>query len=93
MRPDAGCRQRPAQGDALVKLGEDQIGRGNTRRHRHHQAGLKKPLKDAANGQIRLGHAYLAAGQKADAQAAVAKVKEPANDAHGCSSLSLAARR
>jgi hypothetical protein len=66
------------QGDLLVKLGEDQIGRGNTKGAvATIQAGLKKPLKDAANGQIRLGHAYLAASQKADAQAAFTKVKEP----------------
>jgi hypothetical protein len=66
------------QGDALVKLGEDQIGRGNAKGAiATIQAGLKKPLKDAANGQTRLGQAYLAAGQKADAEAAFNKVKAP----------------
>jgi predicted Zn-dependent protease len=45
------------------------------------QSGLKKPLKDANNGQIRLGQAYLAAGQKSDAKAAFAKVKAPEKDA------------
>ena len=66
------------QGDALVKLGEDQIGRGNAKGAiATIQAGMKKPLKDEANAQTRLGQAYLAAGQKADAQAAFAKVKAP----------------
>ncbi|HKQ44481.1 MAG TPA: hypothetical protein VJS47_03730 [Rhizomicrobium sp.] len=82
------------QGDALVKLGEDQIGRGNAKGAiATIQAGLKKPLKDPANGQIRLGHAYLAAGQKADAQAAFNKVKEPARDAMVAHLWYLVARR
>jgi hypothetical protein len=82
------------QGDALVKLGEDQIGRGNAKGAiATIQAGLKKPLKDAANGQIRLGQAYLAAGQKADAEAAFAKVKTPEKDAMIAHLWSLAAHR
>jgi hypothetical protein len=82
------------QGDLLVKLGEDQVGRGNAKGAvATIQAGLKKPLKDPANGQIRLGQAYLAAGQKADAQAAFAKVKEPPASAVVAHLWSLIARR
>jgi hypothetical protein len=82
------------QGDALVKLGEDQIGRGNAKGAiATIQAGLKKPLKDQANGQIRLGQAYLAAGQKADAARAFAAVKTPEKDAMVAHLWSLVARR
>jgi len=81
------------QGDALVKLGEDQIGRGNAKGAIVTiQAGLKKPLKDPVNGQIRLGQAYLAAGQKAEAVDAFAKVKTPEKDAMIAHLWSLAAR-
>ena len=82
------------QGDALVKLGEDQIGRGNAKGAiATIQAGLKKPLKDAANGQTRLGQAYLAAGQKADAEAAFNKVKAPPAAATVAHLWALVARR
>jgi hypothetical protein len=82
------------QGDALVKLGEDQIGRGNAKGAiATIQAGLKKPLKDEANAQTRLGQAYLAAGQKADAQAAFAKIKAPPASATVAHLWSLVARR
>jgi len=56
------------------------------------QEGLKKPLKDPANGQIRLGQAYLAAGQKAEAVDAFAKVKTPEKDAMIAHLWSLAVR-
>ena len=82
------------QGDALVKLGEDQIGRGNAKGAiATIQAGLKKPLKDAANGQTRLGQAYLAAGQKVDAEAAFNKVKAPPAAATVAHLWALVARR
>jgi hypothetical protein len=82
------------QGDALVKLGEDQIGRGNAKGAiATIQSGLKKPLKDAANGQTRLGQAYLAAGQKADAEAAFNKVKAPPASATVAHLWALVARR
>ena len=55
------------------------------------QEGLKKPLKDANNGQIRLGQAYLAAGQKDEAKAAFSKVKAPEKDAMVAHLWSLAA--
>ena len=86
--------QAAPQGDDLVKLGENMIGQGKAKDAIPLiQAGLKKPLKDAANGQIRLGHAYLAAGQKADALATFNKVKTPDKDANVAHLWSLVARR
>jgi hypothetical protein len=82
------------QGDDLVKVGENMIGEGKAKDAIGViQNGLKKPMKDAANGQMRLGQAYLAAGQKADAQAAFGKVKTA--DANGTVAhlWSLVARR
>jgi len=70
------------QGDDLIKIGENMIGEGKAKDAIGViQNGLKKPLKDPNNGQIRLGHAYLAAGQKAEAKAAFSKVKAPEKDA------------
>jgi hypothetical protein len=86
--------QAAPQGDDLVKAGENMIGQGKAKDAIPLiQAGLKKPLKDAANGQIRLGHAYLAAGQKADAVATFNKVKTPDKDANVAHLWSLVARR
>ncbi|HET7086481.1 MAG TPA: hypothetical protein VFI23_17060 [Rhizomicrobium sp.] len=82
------------QGDDLVSIGEQMIGEGKAKDAiAMIQNGLKKPLKDPANGQIRLGQAYLVAGQKADAQAAFAKVKTPEKDAMVAHLWLLAARR
>jgi len=82
------------QGDDLVLVGEMMIGEGKAKDAIPViQEGLKKPLKDASNGQIRLGQAYLAAGQKADAKAAFAKVKTPEKDAMVAHLWSLAASR
>src|SRR3954465_3483799 len=70
------------QGDDEIKIGERMIGEGKAKDAINViQEGLKKPLKDANNGQIRLGQAYLAAGQKKDAQAAFSKVKALEKDA------------
>jgi tetratricopeptide (TPR) repeat protein len=70
------------QGDDLVKVGENMIGEGKAKDAIGViQSGMKKPLKDANNAQIRLGQAYLAAGQKAEAEAAFNKVKTPEKDA------------
>ncbi len=81
-------------GDDLVKVGENMIGEGKAKDAIGViQNGLKKPLKDAANGQMRLGQAYLAAGQKSDAQAAFAKVKTPEKDALLAHLWSLASRK
>ena len=79
---DLAAARAAAQGDDLVKLGERMIGAGKAKDAIGVvQEGLKKPLKDANNGQIRLGQAYLAAGQKKDAQTAFQKVKAPEKDA------------
>ena len=82
------------QGDDLVKAGEAMIGEGKAKDAIGIiQEGLKKPLKDQANGQIRLGQAYLAAGQKAEAKAAFSKVKTPEKDAMVAHLWFLAASR
>jgi hypothetical protein len=82
------------QGDDLVLVGEMMIGEGKAKDAIPViQEGLKKPLKDANNGQLRLGQAYLMAGQKADAKAAFAKVKAPEKDAMIAHLWSLAASR
>jgi hypothetical protein len=79
---DTAAANAAPQGDALVKVGEDMIGMGKAKDAIGViQNGMKKPLTDAANAQIRLGQAYLAAGQKADAAAAFGKVKT--TDANG----------
>jgi tetratricopeptide (TPR) repeat protein len=80
------------QGDDLVKVGENMIGEGKAKDAIGViQNGMKKPLKDADNAQIRLGQAYLAAGQKADAETAFAKVKAPEKDVMVAHLWSLAA--
>src|SRR5882757_9332 len=82
------------QGDDLIKVGENMIGEGKAKDAIGViQNGLKKPLKDPNNGQIRLGQALLAAGQKAEAQAAFGKVKAPEKDAMVAHLWSLAAHR
>jgi len=82
LQKNIAAAQAQPQGDALVKVGEDMIGQGKAKDAIGViQQGLKKPLKDAANGQIRLGQAQLAAGQKADAQKTFAGVKTPEKDA------------
>jgi len=82
------------QGDDLIAVGENMIGEGKAKDAIGViQEGLKKPLKDANNGQIRLGQAYLAAGQKAEARTAFGKVKAPEKDAMVAHLWSLAASR
>jgi hypothetical protein len=81
------------QGDDLVLIGEQMIGEGKAKDAiTMIQNGMKKPLKDANNAQLRLGQAYLAAGQKAEAKAAFAKVKTPEKDATIAHLWTLAAR-
>lgn len=68
--------QKQPQGDALVALGEDQIGQGKAKDAiATIQSGIAKSPKDPAEAQLRLGTAYLAAGQKADALKAFTAVK------------------
>lgn len=87
------ARKQP-QGDALVKVGESMIGMGKAKEAiAIIQEGLKKPMKDANNGQMRLAQAYIAAGQKADAAKAVAGIKAPPNDAAVAHLWALYARR
>ena len=82
------------QGDDLVKAGENMIGEGKAKDAVGViQNGLKKPLKDPANGQTRLGQAYLAAGQKGDAATAFGKVKTPEASATVAHLWTLLARR
>jgi len=89
----AAAKSAP-QGDELVLVGEMMVGEGKAKDAIPViQEGLKKPLKDANNGQIRLGQAYLAAGQKAEAKAAFAKVKAPEKDAMVAHLWTLAASR
>lgn len=69
-------------GDLLVKLGEDYCGmnRGKDAVSAI-QAGIAKGVSDPDGAQVRLGQAYFVAGQKAQAQAAFAKVKAKGNAA------------
>lgn len=60
--------QKSPKGDDLVHIGEFQIGAGKAQDAvTTIQAGIAKGLNDPSEGQLRLGTAYLAAGQKADA--------------------------
>jgi hypothetical protein len=69
------------KGDMLVKIGEDEWGQGKAKDAiAVIQAGMNKPLDDKNNAQIRLGLAYLGAGQKAEAQKAFDAVKGTAAD-------------
>lgn len=69
------------QGDALVKIAEDQWGQGKAKDAiGTAQAALKKPLTDKNHATIILGMAYLGAGQKADAVKTFDSVKGPAGD-------------
>jgi hypothetical protein len=68
--------QKAPKGDDLVQIGEAQIGEGKAKDAiATIQAGIAKGCADAANCQLRLGTAYLAAGQKADAIKAFNAVK------------------
>jgi hypothetical protein len=68
--------QKQPKGDALVALGEDQIGQGKAKDAVDTiKAGIAKGCNDTANCQLRLGTAYLAAGQKAEAVKALGEVK------------------
>jgi hypothetical protein len=65
-----------AKGDDLVQAGEDQIGQGKPKDAvATIKSGIASGAKDMGNAQLRLGTAYLAAGQKSDAVKAFADVK------------------
>jgi hypothetical protein len=69
------------KGDPLVKIGEDQWGQGKAKEAvATIQAGMKKPLDDKNNAQIRLGVAEMSAGQKAEAVKTLDAVKGPDTD-------------
>jgi hypothetical protein len=68
--------QAAPKGDDLIKIGEDQWGQGKGKDAvATIKAGIAKGVDDKNNAQIRLGMAYIAAGQKADAQKALDAVK------------------
>lgn len=89
--------QSAAQGDDLVRIGEDQWGQGKGKDAvATIKAGIAKGVTDKNNAQIRLGMAYIAAGQKADAQKAfdAAKPASPSDKSAMVAHLwSLYARR
>jgi len=63
-------------GDQLVKLGENLTGMGKAQDAINTiQAGIKKGVTNANDAQMRLGQAYLAAGQKDDALHAFNSIK------------------
>ncbi len=73
---DLAAAQAAPKGDALVKIGEQQWGQGKAKDAvATIKAGIAKGVDDKNNAQIRLGMAYIAAGQRADAQKAFDAVK------------------
>jgi len=69
------------QGDALVKIGQDQWGQGKAKDAvATIQAGMKKPLADKNSAAIHLGMAQISAGQKADAIKTLESVTGPKGD-------------
>ena len=91
---NTAAAQAQPQGDALVKVGEDLVSQGKGKEGLALiQAGVKKPMKDAVNGQMRLGHALLVSGDKAGAQKVFNAIKAPEKDAMIAHLWSLAARR
>lgn len=94
LQKNIAAGQASPTGDALLKVGEDLVSQGKAKEGLPLiQAALKKPIKDAANAQIRLGHALLASGDKAGAQKVFNAVKTPEKDAMIAHLWSLAARR
>ena len=91
---NTAAAQAQPQGDALVKVGEDLVSQGKGKEGLALiQAGIKKPMKDPVNGQMRLGHALMVSGDKAGAQKVFNAIKAPAKDAMIAHLWSLAARR
>ena len=78
---DIAAANASPKGDDLIHIGEDQWGQGKAKDAiATIKAGMAKPLDDKSNAQIRLGMAYIGAGQKADAQKALDAVKGPSDD-------------
>jgi hypothetical protein len=76
MARNAQAANAAKNGDALVKLGEDEWGNGKYPDAINAiKAGIAKGVSDPDNAQIRLGMAYLGAGQKDAAVHAFAAVK------------------
>ena len=73
----AAAEAHARTGDDLVKIGEDltQSGKGQDGLAQV-QAGIAKGVSDKSNAQMRLGQAYLAAGQKDSAVRAFNSVKD-----------------
>lgn len=91
---NTAAAQAQPQGDALVKVGEDLVSQGKGKEGLALiQAGVKKPMKDPVNGQMRLGHALMVSGDKAGAQKVFNAIKAPPKDAMIAHLWSLAARR
>lgn len=89
----AAGRAQPS-GEALLRIGSDLASQGKGKEALPIvQEAIKKGLKDQANGQITLGRAYLAAGQKAEAQKVFGGVKAPPKDAMVAHLWSVASRR
>lgn len=94
LQKNIAAAQAQPTGDALLKVGEDLVSQGKAKEGLPLiQAAVKKPIKDAANGQIRLGHALLASGDKAGAQKVFNAVKAPEKDAMIAHLWYLAARK
>ncbi len=81
-------------GDALIKLGENLWSQGKAQDAIPLiQAGIAKDKTDVNNAQIRLGQAYLGAGQKDQAARAFNKVKDNPNQVLVAHLWSLYARK
>jgi tetratricopeptide (TPR) repeat protein len=82
MAKNLQAAQSAKNGDALVKLGEDLWGQGKYQDAiKTIQAGIAKGVTDPDNAQIRLGMAYLGAGQKDAAIRAFNAAKNNPNQA------------
>jgi hypothetical protein len=85
--------QKAPKGDDLVQIGEAQVGAGNAKEAiATIQAGIAKGVSDPADAQLRLGTAYLGAGQKAEALKAFNAVKGDEKTVMIAHLYSLAAR-
>lgn len=78
---DLAAAKASPQGDALVKVGENEVGMGKAADGAALiQQGIAKGVKDKNDASLRLGQAYLAAGQKAQALKAFSSIKGDATN-------------